>query len=1094
MGNNGRVLVEIHDYYGPTTTGSPHNTSRISSLKIEGYRQSYDDKVRVRVAHNKLENVFSVPVLIKGLGPSLIYPSGFDSGYSSILNPGLTVLQSSNNTTRNNDWISGSQSGLISSTNQQPASGTESAIILPLIGSDNYITIYDSGTTGLFSPLRRSRIDIIHISGDSYQDPLVGLTGSSLTNSAWISYDMSTGINPKNVYAYSVTLLLQVSGTSGFNFYRGDTGDYKVFQYQNGVRLYSGFCEQINDSLNSTGFACPLENELGNSEDDGDGAAKICLAGPFNTGEIASLISGALAAQLELEEYQKALSNNPTISEDGLGTQAFIWTGVITYNNPFSGDSITFSPYNFDYTGFYSGTYHAAPPYPKKDFTWIFGVDFTGIDSLVQTINNHLYSSGYFLWLSEFERDSCKNETRSSGYYESGRLALATKINSNEILIEPQFYRGDGKYKWTIQEVTRPNKLKGDPLNILRFLHPSRVRLQAGDIYNNWTTINTQNGIDWLSITPKVEIRPDYLSLSGLLNSYQNSSIKPDPVFGAEGQPEPNLVYTTTITGINACGLLFNQKFEFYENSKGVNSLLGTQGCFFDGNENLDDLYNPDAYTTGEFVAYFLLKTGWRFTNPTGYNYYRIAMDDFYSSDRGLNIKLLNEFRFENVNFYTYTSGLEVHTGDACLLGATYTGKIQGITTGLISGYVSGVASIATSGQVVFYKYLVTGLPEGFPIVKMNRQSGTVISPFSGLVFLTLTGTGFFQESVCGVFYESGITGLTFKRPVSGIIRGSGNLTGGPYIIVRDSWITETGIQVPVVGVFTGLHSGVIYNYAYSLAGKTGFTYISGSLTGTTNTGYYQFNQSISLSPTTAYSLLLSGTKPATGVLIFNNPQIDDQVIINGFPLYYNTGSGFLSPTFYSGIQNLTDIINSGTDTFLVTGHNDGAKIYLHSINPGTSGNGITLTTTGSIGCPTFLNSTMLSGEDYYYSMSPTGNYTGIISAIIGATGIYTGTVSGYLTGTLKNFLFLRYFTGIWNLFTGDSDFRENGWISGAGLYTSSGFAPLYNFSGVAHALHLGVTYRNEPIVNTPDLARLKIYGTDFDQTLEIILSGRFSI
>jgi hypothetical protein len=93
----------------------------------------------------------------------------------------------------------------------------------------------------------------------------------------------------------------------------------------------------------------------------------------------------------------------------------------------------------------------------------------------------------------------------------------------------------------------------------------------------------------------------------------------------------------------------------------------------------------------------------------------------------------------------------------------------------------------------------------------------------------------------------------------------------------------------------------------------------------------------------------------------------------------------------------------------------------------------------------------------------------------------------GTLTGEVKQFLFFRDFSGIWNLKTGDVDFNDAGFYSATGGYRNNNV-----FSLSPDSLPMLVSYNNDPLVNSVDLARLTVTGNNLGTGVSMILSGRF--
>ncbi len=174
-----------------------------------------------------------------------------------------------------------------------------------------------------------------------------------------------------------------------------------------------------------------------------------------------------------------------------------------------------------------------------------------------------------------------------------------------------------------------------------------------------------------------------------------------------------------------------------------------------------------------------------------------------------------------------------------------------------------------------------------------------------------------------------------------------------------------------------------------------------------------------------------------------------------------------------------------------MTGINNGSIITLRATALGVSGDGITTSTDGSAGAPTFSSSTTTGGANYYRPVIPTGTFTGSISITKGATGFFVSTGHGNITGVIKQLNFIRYFTGIWNLFTGDFNFRDSGWFNTSG-YSNTGFSnPVYYYP-TPNNIPITISYSNDPSVVSTDLANLIITGYNYGTGLTLLMSGKF--
>ncbi len=1068
----GSYKLEIMDL--ANTSGSPVLAWAMSEGSMDGSLTT-EFQMKYQLETEK----YAVPMLMRSVGPSLTHPDKLSDPFMHVNLYGSGGKQIVGD---NDDWGTYPNQAAINAIGLAPDSVDDSMFQTGVLNKMQ--TMITTGTDGYHWD-KRARNDLFRIFQPNFRVPNIVKSG---TQSAWLSYDVSSGMNNRNVFAYSIELLERVSGLSGT--WIQDSGDYYTASnllFYSGF-AYSGNCNNVMLLLDDTGVSCSLPDGFGDEE-----AFEVCLPTGLSSGALKRQALDVLQALTEQESKQGQIQGDPVdnsqIVTDNISLNYVIFQGVIAFNSPYVGDAICIEPYTYDYTGDYQQTYGVNPPYPMVPVCLAYGTDYTSADTLAAKINQTLSGVSFNLW----NRNVCADDTLS-GQFETGGMLKA--VSSGNLVTITALREGLlGLYKFTFIEADRP-ETGIDRDNVRRYMMPKRVRFQGANVYGTWTDLDTRNNVNWPSIRP-IKVRDTFYEF---YTGYATGSDgRPQEESGVEvamsGRAVKRLVYEATISGTNKCGLSFQKDVEFYEVPSGFT-------CKDKGDS--DDIINVDPEDTGDGsftgviehpVDYFFLKTGFKFSNTGNYNYYRILLEQFTSDNKTQNVQLEDSFYINGITLYGVESGNALLSGQMCLVGGTYQGQVMGYTSGLITGTLSGVAD--ASGRLCFSNYLVTGTPNGDGTVQFQRSYGKATTAFSGLVSQCVTGTGYYIEYIEGFYWDAANNCVSFEKPVSGIITGLGNLTGGPYAIIRDAVIaTLTGTQI-VHGTGTGILTGIVPNFSYNFSNIPAFGYISGSMTldvYPADSGVVHISQVVYGIPTQAYSVALSGTKQASGRMVYNTPAVGDQIFINGAVVIYDTNVDNQAPTYFKTLAELAAIVNDNSETFLATGYEDGTNLYLFSTLPGASGNAITLSSTGSIGVPTFASTGLTGGADYFYPLMVTDAFSGQLDMDLFATGYFEVSGSGYLTGSIKQLDFIRYFTGVWGLSSGDMDFQLLGWVTGNGnsRYQNSGFTALPFYTGRPNAIPLLVTYNNNPLVLTTDYARLRVTGYGTQTGVEMILSGQY--
>jgi len=876
-------------------------------------------------------------------------------------------------------------------------------------------------------------------------------------NQAWVEYNMTGAMNTKQVFAYSISILSSLSGEVLVTNLPPSLSWNPSYQ--------SGYCSVLSLTVGSSGHCQSLPAQ--------DGPEQQCVSGnPVTQAQLDAAISGVIVQTLN--EFKGEGDNYASVPNDLTNTTVsspyYIYTGLLTLNNIVSGDQLCISSYNYDYSGTYQETFNSPAPYPELNVCIPLTGNASGIAS---AINSQLFLQNYQIW---YNYPCTYNQL--SGYFENGPLLKATVLNSNEILLTSLRLNDAGNFGMNLITGTHPN-ISGE---IYQYLLPTIVQLQ-GLKSGLWTILDTETGIQWTSLQPTLILtNPPAPIQSGI------PPVAPPPVgptgIGVSGAQAMSLIYSLTITGLDKCNNPIKSDVDFYQTTVGTScQQTGDNGSGVAQqilNSIVSGLTPQPPTVQGSF-----LQTGWAISNTQSYDAYKVVLSGFQAPPQGTLPVFQNQFSIANINLYGAISGYEMYSGQMCLIGANYTASIQGLTTGIISGTVSGYASAATSGVFNYDNMLVTGNP-GSNVI-FHNATGTPTTPFTGLLMGAVTGTGYYFEEIGGYFYDTGRQGIFFTEPVSGFITGTGFLSGGPYNIV-DSGFLQTGVTGSqfVVDYYLLNVSGYVPNVTLPFSGEQGFGYLSGTISALVTSGTTSIQMYVTGVPNVAYYGSPTGFRNATALLNYNNPSGLDVIVINTIPIWYAPNSYFQAPSFYSGVSGLANIINTNPQLFSVSASilNTG-QILLTSLISGSSGNLITLDSQGSATQPSFTTSGLVSGKDYYAKMTPTGVYSGFLNTILSASGFYVAEGYGEITGFVDILYFIRSFTGLWNLTTGGLNFLNSGFYSG-NTYQSS---PV-TFTNTPGYFSMNISYNNSPQYYSNDLALLTITGNNFGTGVQLIVSG----
>jgi hypothetical protein len=552
-------------------------------------------------------------------------------------------------------------------------------------------------------------------------------TYETTDNKAWASYNIQSGMinNTKNVFAYAFQFIdLVTTRQSGIIIQSNEVvqdpwESYKKLLYpvintgfDTSFSKYIGFCF----SRLSCGFSQPEEDVV------------ECYTGAAATGkEYADFISG-IKAKYQNQAFRKefdvagniAIASGIAIS--GLFSEQ---TGSIVFNNFFTGESIRFELYPYNYTGLYRA-YHLGndPLFPPYSFQITYPYDFTDIYSLTNQLNTRLRNVTWPVW---YPYECLSGE--ASGVYITGSL-MSFQIfsgletgdkNYNNIIHFRSLRNLSSGYKITLNVLDREQYIEDLRLQQFRrgftYLIPNVVELQ-GLTGNRWLVLDRKSGLydDLTGLEPTLtplDSDPD-IFLQGINLDFLNSS----DITGSGEAPVGELEEVFISGGFETLN-----KFK----QKGFNA--GAAYCPVANWEREISIIRPTGWPSGfnpcaemkpmesgekelppsgegrpsePKIELFLSvkRTGWLF-EPTGrylscitapdynpekiqFSRYRFVLRDFSGlKPTPENIYLIpkNEVYISNINLWSLQSQpIGPHTGEAqCLIGSDFTVDIEDI-------------------------------------------------------------------------------------------------------------------------------------------------------------------------------------------------------------------------------------------------------------------------------------------------------------------------------------------------------------------------------------------------------------------------------
>ncbi len=1024
-------------------------------------------------------------------GPGLLSPSGYsqtntyDPNYTQIPTT-LSYYENGQLIRSNGDWTQSADYQTIFDSPYGPLSSGSAAIYSN--ASYNVSRIFKaapSSQNGLPTKLKLNVCqvystgqDIYGVTGqiyvgDTLPDNLESGYIEIFSNTAsWLDYDMQSGFDPKmkQIVAYSVSLLDSIAGNNYLPLNSGQSSPSIVLPW--GKSVAGNICNTFTLT------------EISGQCDSGDHSLTYCVTGNYLTQDD---IDKEVKIALGLITGGTATSDSSTISSGDLNSQYYYYTGGMIYNLPSMGDSVTFNSYALPqgYSGNFTDIYGYDPTYPEISKTWTWGVDYNSIDDLVNVINNDLYYNTYQLWINS----ACQGRDLIP-IFENGPLLEATKGGDNLIKFSSQRPGEAGLYSLVVNSTTVPI---ASGTTTKKYLTPSVVYLEGrNNPTDSWSVVDYHSGIDWNAA--------DHRLISGYYNRFQTTD--PRSVVAKSGDKEPNptgasgnflidVLGTMTVTGRNDCGTKSSVDITFYkapfsgsctppdDDDDPKNPPSGGHDPYDDLNGNLG---NP-------MVLGSVLKTGWKFLNSNSYNFYRLNFSGFNGTAPLLQGAPSLEFYATNVDYYSLDSNRDEFYGSTCLEGSAYTADIFGTASGRLTGIATGQITEDDSGIYTWKNVEIRHEPVPGS-VKFSSRSATTYGILTGHLNASTVGIGVMSSEVQGYYYDDPTNNVvSFSKTISGLISGCGQISGGPYNVIDGAaWSGATASSSQyVVKQVTLPVSGIAPHYPYFATDFDCFGYLQGTLNGyVSGTGSYTFDQSIQGVPTNVYQTVADSYVNASAFVSIDHPLSGDSLYLNGVKIAYSTKSGAGAPSFFSSRDTLLSIVNNNPTSFQMSGNADnGSGINLYSLISGESGNNLTISTSSSgISFTSFQG-----GVSNYLEMQPTNIYSGQIFQTVQAVQSFNNLpVSGYISGYANKATQIRNFSDLWNLRTGNLNYGTTGWYDYMSFKKPSGL-PVGLFSSPGQ-LNLNVSYFGAAPTSSPDVAKLRISGINFNEVLEFNITG----
>jgi hypothetical protein len=707
---------------------------------------------------------------------------------------------------------------------------------------------------------------------------------------AFLTYDVRSGTNSKNVFAYAIELDKSIIS----KVYEAVPDVYSAYYYLPLLRVDPFLITGWHSFLNNFSAIC-LEKE-GCEELDDKEPKEICIdglsgkygisggqlppPGPLYDAFVVDLISGVMKGSVTGIDP----SNNSFLYETSTNTGLFSSdsffsgsSGIIFFGDFFSGDTLSFEPYNFDYTGLYKNIYISNPPYKKiSNFNLEFKKDFSTPGDLFNKLNQEFSSYTYnpnrtgFIWYAGL---GCNTGIGQTGVFEKIERPLADvfyinpsdyftnspsesilKYWSGRIIGYKSNYYHSGGYNIKINKTQRRLDLETGRVDGFKFVLPNSISLYGSQDAKTWSRLHYISNINWTGIDSTIASVPEeYLKnepfLSdgfGLLSGYTNSGIY-DSLYAQTGLDiktgidlsgsgfiadpwyRPRSLLKLTKKTVEQAGKwcppqLFDQEFDIFYIGSGITCKEQED----EGEDEDEDDEEQDGSGDGPFFVESL-RTGWLIDfnnlgiNPgeagdVKFNYYKVELQDFKSPIDLVGLNPVDYFKVNKINFFSLDrDNPELQTGLTCWDGGLYEIIPSGNVPVSISGHFTADVRPQDSGVRVFENALMSGRIIGYSsgdYIRFNRASGRIVSNTGYSLYKgPIYATGIFNTGIVDWFYNPTTKEIDTIRSFDAFFASGSGRFSGSY----------TRIKLDVVN--KDLAFGRWLNPTYDVNITTGVTY-----------------------------------------------------------------------------------------------------------------------------------------------------------------------------------------------------------------------------------------------------------------------------
>jgi len=604
---------------------------------------------------------------------------------------------------------------------------------------------------------------------------------------AFIIYDNRTGTTSKNVFAYA------------FEFEKGlfsnevkfVQDDYKNYFYNPILNTQPKIISGWHSFTSSFQSICvqketcepgspPPEKEMcidgasGEYSFPGGGTGRTQLP-PTGTGY--DIWLSKIKSDF-LKPTTPSLPSNSYLYEQGISTGALKTeiifsgsSGIILFGDFFSGDSLTFKPYNFDALGGYSGLYKTlylqSPPYAEvSGFILKFKTDFDTPSELLDSLNENFANynsnpgSDDRLW---YWGMGCATGLGATGVFEKITRPLADafyiepknffsgvsddtlKHWSGRIIgFKANYYHQSG-FRFILQKNSRKIEASTAQVGGYKFVLPNKISLFGSNDRTNWKLLDSRSEIAWSGLEPtkkNVDIsyfNSDLTMLKELnhISGYDKNSVDESIIMTQSGVDITSFSFSQPVTDphyqardlLNMSKTYLKQEKPFCqaevveENVRvfyigsGISCKTKESGEKESGDK---DDSKESGYTADPLIMESV-RTGWTIDYKKlsmteadlfnlNFDYLKVEFENFKSSTELNGLSPLNFFHVNKINFFSLESNFpELQTTIDCWDNGIYEITPSGDIPVNISGFFTADVRAQDSGVRKFSSALISG-------------------------------------------------------------------------------------------------------------------------------------------------------------------------------------------------------------------------------------------------------------------------------------------------------------------------------------------------------------------------------------------------